>query len=229
MSPPLLRLQGVTKDFGTRVVTHVLRGIDLVVAPGEVLALTGPSGSGKSTLLNLIGLLDRPTSGTLEFQGRDIATLTDAEATRVRARGIGFVFQFHYLLPAFTALENVMLPLIADRGRREAGMEQRAAELLDEVALTDRASYRSTDLSGGQKQRVAIARALVLRPPLVLADEPTGNLDTTSGDQVFQLLLETNQRYGTAFIVVTHDERLAARCGRIVHLVDGLVESDTGG
>jgi lipoprotein-releasing system ATP-binding protein len=227
----LLRLEGVTKDFGrgTRVVTRVLRGIDLAVAPGEFLALTGPSGSGKTTLLNLIGLLDRPTAGRMRFRGVDVAALDEAATTRLRGRGIGFVFQFHYLLPAFTALENVMLPLLADRGRRDAEMARRAAELLEEVGLADRASFRATDLSGGQQQRVALARALVMRPPLVLADEPTGNLDTESGAQVFRLLREVNRRYDTAFVIVTHDERLAARCDRIVHLVDGRVESDRRG
>ena len=226
-TPDLLWLQGLTKDYGTRVVTHVLRGIDLTVAPGEFLALTGPSGSGKTTLLNVIGLLDRPTAGTMRFQGVDVAGLDEAETTRLRGRGIGFVFQFHYLLPAFTALENVMLPLLAERGRQDDEMVERAAELLDEVGLSDRAAFRATDLSGGQQQRVALSRALVMRPPLVLADEPTGNLDTESGEQVFRLLREVNERDGTAFVVVTHDERLAARCDRIVNLVDGRVESDT--
>ena len=225
-SDALLRLEGVTKDYGTRVVTHVLRGIDLVVERGEFLALTGPSGSGKTTLLNMIGLLDRPTSGSMAFQGIDVSRLDEAETTALRGRGIGFVFQFHYLLPAFTALENVLLPLLADRGRRDAEMHDRAAALLEDVGLEDRMFYRATDLSGGQQQRVALARALVMQPPLVLADEPTGNLDTESGAQVFRLLRHVNERDGTAFVIVTHDERLAAKCDRIVHLVDGRVASD---
>lgn len=224
--PPLLQLHGVTKDYGTRVVTHVLRGIDLVVEPGEFLALTGPSGSGKTTLLNLIGLLDRPTAGRITFQGWDVATLDEGETTALRGRGIGFVFQFHYLLPAFTAQENVMLPLLADRGRRDEEMVGRARDLLGEVGLADRASFKATDLSGGQQQRVALARSLVMRPPLVLADEPTGNLDSESGEQVFQLLRDFNRRHHTAFVIVTHDDRLAERCDRIVHLVDGQVDSD---
>ena len=224
--PPLLQLHGVTKDYGTRVVTHVLRGIDLVVEPGEFLALTGPSGSGKTTLLNLIGLLDRPTAGRITFQGWDVATLDEDETTALRGRGIGFVFQFHYLLPAFTAQENVMLPLLADRGRRDEEMVGRARDLLGEVGLADRASFKATDLSGGQQQRVALARSLVMRPPLVLADEPTGNLDSESGEQVFQLLRDFNRRHHTAFVIVTHDDRLAERCDRIVHLVDGQVDSD---
>jgi lipoprotein-releasing system ATP-binding protein len=223
---PLLRLDGVTKDYGTRVVTSVLRGIDLVVAPGEFLALTGPSGSGKSTLLNLIGLLDRPTRGHIVFKGADVSQLGEAETTALRGRDIGFVFQFHYLLPAFSAAENVMLPLLADRGRRDAEMAQRAEALLADVGLGDRASFRATDLSGGEQQRVALARALAMRPSLVLADEPTGNLDSESGAQVFRLLREFNRRYGTTFIVVTHDDRLAAQCDRIVHLVDGAVDRD---
>ena len=226
-SDALLRLDRVTKDYGTRVVTHVLRGIDLVVERGEFVALTGPSGSGKTTLLNIIGLLDRPTSGSMAFQGIDVSRLDEAETTKVRGRGIGFVFQFHHLLPAFTALENVLLPLLADRGRRDAEMHDRAAALLEDVGLEDRMFYRATDLSGGQQQRVALARALVMQPPLVLADEPTGNLDTESGAQVFRLLRDVNDRDGTAFVIVTHDERLAAQCDRIVHLVDGRVASDS--
>jgi lipoprotein-releasing system ATP-binding protein len=153
--------------------------------------------------------------------------VNETETTALRGRGIGFVFQFHHLLPAFTAQENVMLPLLADRGRLDDEMKDRAHALLDEVGLSDRASYLATELSGGQQQRVALARSLVMRPPLVLADEPTGNLDSTSGEQVFQLLRTSNERYGTAFVIVTHDDRLAAQCDRTVHLVDGRVESDT--
>jgi lipoprotein-releasing system ATP-binding protein len=223
---PLLLLEGVTKVYEGRVQTRALRGVDLRVDAGEFVALTGPSGSGKSTLLNVIGLLDRPTEGRMRFLGRDVADLDEAGTTATRGRGIGFVFQFHHLLPAFTALENVMMPLLAERGRADAEMRERAAALLEEVGLADRASYPASDLSGGQQQRVAVARALVMRPPLVLADEPTGNLDTASGDQVIGLLREVSGRRGTAFVIVTHDERLAARCDRIVHVVDGRVESD---
>jgi lipoprotein-releasing system ATP-binding protein len=226
-APPLLLLERVTKTYGGRIQTHALRGIDLRVDAGEFVALTGPSGSGKSTLLNLIGLLDRPSTGRLSFQGQDVADLDEAGTTATRGRGIGFVFQFHHLLPAFTALENVMLPVLAERGRPDAAMRDRAAMLLDEVGLADRASYPATDLSGGQQQRVAVARALVMDPPLVLADEPTGNLDSESGEQVLALLRNINERRGTAFVIVTHDERLAARCDRIVHVVDGVVDSDT--
>jgi lipoprotein-releasing system ATP-binding protein len=224
---PLLRLERVTKAYGGHVVTHALRGIDLEVRAGEFVAFTGPSGSGKSTLLNIIGLLDRATSGHVRFRGVDTGTLDEGATTRLRGSGIGFVFQFHHLLPAFTALENVAMPMLALRGRRDPSMHERASTLLDEVGLADRASYPSGDLSGGQQQRVAVARALVLQPPLVLADEPTGNLDTESGEQVFRLLREINARHHTTFIVVTHDEHLAERCDRIVHLVDGRVSSDT--
>ena len=222
----LLRLEAVTKNYGTDTVTRVLRGVDLVVQPGEFVALTGPSGSGKSTLLNIIGLLDRPTSGRVAFQGWDVASMDDAELTSLRGRGIGFVFQFHHLLPAFTAQENVMLPLLADRGRRDHEMMERAGALLAEVGLSDRAAYTTDNLSGGERQRVALARSLVMRPPLVLADEPTGNLDSESGAQVFRLLRSFNQRFGTAFVIVTHDDRLAAQCDRIVHLLDGRIESE---
>lgn len=224
---PLLLLEGVTKVYGGRVPTPALRGVDLRLAAGEFIALTGPSGSGKSTLLNLIGLLDRPTDGRLRFQGRDVTGLDEAATTATRAHGIGFVFQFHHLLPAFTALENVMMPLLAERGRPDGEMRERAAALLADVGLADRVHYRATDLSGGQQQRVAVARSLVMRPALVLADEPTGNLDSESGDQVFRLLREVNARQRTAFVIVSHDERLAARCDRIVHVVDGRVDSDT--
>ena len=224
---PLLRLEGVTKTYGGRVETHALRGIDLEVREGEFVALTGPSGSGKSTLLNIIGLLDRATSGRVSFRGVDVGTLDEAGTTRLRGEGIGFVFQFHHLLPAFSALENVFLPMLALRGRRDPAMHRRAATLLDDVGLADRARYPASDLSGGQQQRVAVARALMLQPPLVLADEPTGNLDSESGEQVFRLLRDINARYRTAFIIVTHDERLAVRCDRVVHMVDGRVASDT--
>lgn len=223
----LLRLEAVHKSYGDHVLTPVLHGIDLVLEEGEFAALTGPSGSGKSTLLNLIGLLDQPTSGEIFLAGQPTSTLDDAERTRLRANRLGFVFQFHHLLPAFSAVENVELPLLADRGRRDAEMRERAAGLLDEVGLSDRINYPATDLSGGQQQRVAIARALVGWPPLVLADEPTGNLDTESGEQAFRLLRRFNETRGTAFLIVTHDERIARQCDRVIHLVDGRVVSDT--
>jgi lipoprotein-releasing system ATP-binding protein len=223
-----LRLVGVRKAYaiGTKAEVEVLHGIDLTLKPGEFAALIGPSGSGKSTLLNLIGLLDRPTAGQLFLAGQATEELGDEARTRLRARAIGFVFQFHHLLPAFSAQENVMLPLLAARGRRDDAMFARAAELIDQVGLTPWAGQRPNDLSGGQQQRVAIARALVLEPALVLADEPTGNLDTHSADVVFELLRRVNREKGTTFLIVTHDPRLANRCDRIIELVDGRIAAD---
>ncbi len=226
MAEPLVLVEGVTKSFGHEVVTKVLHGIDLELFPAEFTALVGPSGSGKSTLLNLLGLLDRPTSGRIVLRGRDTTGLDEGERSALRGRSLGFVFQFHHLLPAFTALENVMMPMLAARGREEPGMRERAFALLEEIGLADRASYRASKLSGGQQQRVAVARALVLEPPLVLADEPTGNLDTESGAQVFELLRRASERHRTAFLVVTHDERIAARCDRVLTMVDGRIRSD---
>jgi lipoprotein-releasing system ATP-binding protein len=223
----LLRAEALTKTYGERVVTHVLKGIDLKIGGGEFCALTGPSGSGKTTLLNLVGLLDRPTSGRIVFRDRDTAPLDDDTRTRLRARSLGFVFQFHHLLTAFTAAENVLMPLLAMHRHREPWMRDRALELLAEVGLSDRADYRVIDLSGGQQQRVAVARALVMDPPLVLADEPTGNLDTQAGEQVMRLLRSFNERRGTAFLIVTHDEHIAEHCDRVIHMVDGRVDSDT--
>jgi lipoprotein-releasing system ATP-binding protein len=220
---PLLSVERVVRDYGTHARTRALAGVDLVLEPGEFAALVGPSGSGKSTLLNIIGLLDRPTSGRVVLAGADTTALDERELTRLRARTLGFVFQFHHLLPAFTALENVMLPAWADEGLPTREMRARADELLAAVGLADRAAYRTSDLSGGQQQRVAVARALSRNPRLVLADEPTGNLDTHSSDEVFALMRQFNRRFGTAFIVVTHDSRIAARCDRVVELVDGRV------
>jgi len=225
-APPLLELEGIVKEYDDGVTTRVLHGVDLRVEQGELVALVGPSGAGKSTLLNILGLLERPTGGRLRVLGVDTATLGDRELTAFRGRTIGFVFQFHHLLPAFTAQENVMMPLLAHRGRVDRDMKERARALLDQVGLADFAKRKATKLSGGQQQRVAIARALAMGPPLVLADEPTGNLDTTTAHQVFDLLLRFNRELGTALLVVTHDERLAARCDRTVELVDGRIRSD---
>jgi len=226
MAEPLLRLDGVTKDYGTTVITSALRGIDLVIDRGEFVAITGPSGSGKSTLLNLIGLLDRATAGRIVLDGTDTGTLDSDGLARFRGRSIGFVFQFHHLLPAFTAAENVLMPAFAQSGRRSPELEARATALLTQVGLADRLHFKPAALSGGQQQRVAIARALMMSPPLLLADEPTGNLDTASGDQVFGVLRRLNRERELTCIVVTHDDRLAARCDRVVHLVDGLVDYD---
>ncbi len=225
---PTLRLEGVTKSFaiGKPAEVEVLHGIDLTLRRGEFAALIGPSGSGKSTLLNLIGLLDQPTRGKLFIEGMETEHLADDTLTRLRGRSIGFVFQHHHLLPEFTALENVMLPLLAARSFEDPWMRARAAELIASVELTPWADQRVNDLSGGQQQRVAIARALAMSPALVLADEPTGNLDTQTADRVFDLLREVNQKNGTSFLIVTHDPRLAHRCDRIIELVDGRVVSD---
>jgi lipoprotein-releasing system ATP-binding protein len=227
MAEPVLRLAGVVKDYGDEAVrTRVLHGVDLTVEAGEFTALVGPSGSGKSTLLNLVGLLDRPTAGRITIAGQDIGALDDAGLTRYRGRTIGFVFQFHHLLPEFSALENVMIPMMADKGRPDPSMSECAAHLLGLVGLAAHVSKRPGQLSGGQQQRVAIARALAMNPRVVLADEPTGNLDTHSADEVFALLRDASRKAGVTFLVVTHDPRLADRCDRIVELVDGRIVSD---
>jgi len=225
MSVGVLSLTDVHKSYnvGTPVETEVLHGIDLELAAGEFVALIGPSGSGKSTLLNIIGLLERPTSGRVSIQGEDASTLDDRGLTRLRGRALGFVFQFHHLIPAFTAVENVMMPLVIERGRPDAEARERAMGLLDAVGLAAAAEKKPAQLSGGMQQRVAIARALAVRPPLVLADEPTGNLDTHTGDDVFALMRRFNEQHESAFLIVTHDPRLAARCDRKIELVDGTV------
>ena len=222
-----LRLEGIHKSYGSGTAheTEVLHGIDLSLARGEFAALIGPSGSGKSTLLNIIGLLDQPSTGKIFLTGQEAQNLADQALTQLRAQAVGFVFQFHNLLPAFTAVENVMLPLLAARGRPDAAMRTWAEELIDKVGLKPWGHHLANDLSGGQQQRVAIARALVMKPALVLADEPTGNLDTQSADSVFDLLREVSSG-GTTFLIVTHDPRLAARCDRLIELVDGRVQSD---
>lgn len=223
MSEPILALQGIRKSYrvGTPVETEVLHGIDLALAQAEFVALQGPSGSGKSTLLNLIGLLERPTGGRLQIAGRDTAALDDQALTELRGAVIGFVFQFHHLLPAFTALENVLLPSLIAHGTLRPEDEALAWSLLERVGLKDAAGKRPGELSGGMQQRVALARALSRQPRLILADEPTGNLDTASADEVFALLRQFNRDHGSACLIVTHDARLAARCDRRIALVDG--------
>ena len=223
---PVLVVEGVVKDYGAEATTRALDGVDLIVGTGELTALVGPSGSGKSTLLNIIGLLDRPTSGRVWLTGTDTTTLDARGLTAMRARTLGFVFQFHHLLPAFTAVENVMLPAWGDRGRPPPGHREAAEEILRAVGLGDRLKQKASRLSGGQQQRVAIARAMVHRPPLVLADEPTGNLDTASSSDVLALMRRFNRERGTTFLIVTHDPRIAAACDRIVELVDGKVVRD---
>ncbi len=227
MTDPVLQLVGIRKCYGCgETESEILHGIDLHLARGEFAALIGPSGSGKSTLLNLIGLLDRPTGGQLFIDGQETGQLDDTGLTRLRGQRIGFVFQHHNLIPAFTALENVAMPLLVARGRPDAAMFSIAGDLLDQVGLAERKQYLANRLSGGQQQRVAIARALAMSPSLVLADEPTGNLDTHSADDVFALMREVNVRLRTTFLIVTHDPRLAQRCDRIIELIDGEIVSD---
>lgn len=221
----ILQLTDIRKSYnvGTPVETEVLHGISISLQTAEFVALKGPSGSGKSTLLNIIGLLERPTSGVLEIAGQQAQSLDDAGMTALRGNTIGFVFQFHHLLPAFTALENVMLPSIIANGTATAQAEATARDLLARVGLQGAQHKRPGELSGGMQQRVAIARSLSQNPRLILADEPTGNLDTVSADEVFGLLREFNQDHGSACLIVTHDPRLAARCDREIELVDGSV------
>jgi len=224
---PVLQLSGIRKSYGSgETESEILHGIDLRLERGEFAALIGPSGSGKSTLLNLIGLLDRPSGGQLFIDGQETGQLDDTGLTRLRGQRIGFVFQHHHLIPAFTALENVAMPLLVARGRPDADMFAQAGRLLDQVGLAERKQNLANQLSGGQQQRVAIARALAMSPSLVLADEPTGNLDTHSADDVFALLREVNTRLNTTFLIVTHDRRLAARCDRIIEMVDGDIVAD---
>jgi len=225
---PLIELKQVHKTYnlGLPNEAEVLHGIDLRVNIGEFIALMGPSGSGKSTLLNIVGLLERMTAGNYQLQGEEMVGLDDAGLTMRRRRLLGFVFQFHHLLPAFTALENVTLPALMAEGRVSNAQRDHAKELLDSVGLSAALNKRPSELSGGMQQRVAIARALVMNPPLVLADEPTGNLDTASSDDVFVLLRRMHAEHGTSFVVVTHDPRLGARCDRLVELVDGRISRD---
>jgi len=224
----VLRLEGVRKSYGlgTPVAAEVLHGIDFALARGEFAALIGPSGSGKTTLLNLIGLLDWPDSGRILIEGVEASELDEAEITELRGRAVGFIFQYHHLLPAFTALENVMMPILAARGRADEEMREVASHLLERMGLAHWRDSKAGELSGGQQQRVAIARALAMSPVLVLADEPSGNLDTGNADAVFELMRQVNEASSTTFLIVTHDPRLARRCDRIIELVDGRIVSD---
>ena len=228
MSEEVLRLVGLRKSYNVGLPTEleVLHGLDLTLGRSDFASLVGPSGSGKSTLLNLLGLLDAPTAGDLYLLGEPTRTLDDAARTSLRAKSIGFVFQFHHLMPAFTALENVMMPMLVTHGRPSVQTLERARALLDEVGLAEFMDRKPQELSGGQQQRVAIARALITRPALLLADEPTGNLDTKTAASVFDLFRRFNREHGCAVLVVTHDPRLSEVCDRTITLVDGLIVSD---
>ena len=225
----VLRLAALRKAYnpGTPLEQEVLHGIDLRLVRGELTALIGPSGSGKSTLLNVIGLLDSPTAGELYLLGQPTRELDDAARTHLRNAAIGFVFQFHHLIPAFSVLDNVLMPLMIRHGKPRAEDLALAAELLDAVGLGAFAQSKANRLSGGQQQRVAIARALVTRPALLLADEPTGNLDSRTAESVFELFRRFNREFGCAVLVVTHDPRLAQSCERTVQLVDGRIVNDS--
>ena len=221
----VVQLTGVRKAFniGTPFETEVLHGIDLTLKRGDFCAVVGPSGSGKSTLLNIVGLLDRPSSGTLKIGNEETTVLADTALTRLRGHTIGFVFQYHHLITAFTALENVMIPMLGAAGFPNAQMRERAAQLIDSVGLTPWKDNLAGNMSGGQQQRVAIARALAMNPSVLLADEPTGNLDTKSADAVFTLLRKVNQDHGTTVLFVTHNPDLAGRCDKTIQVIDGLV------
>ncbi len=229
---PLLKLVGVTKRYDTpdqAGALTVLKEVSLEVARGESLAIVGPSGSGKSTLLQIMGTLDRPTSGTVTLDGRDLSDLDEQHLAAVRNRQIGFVFQAHYLLPQCTVWENVLVPTLAcSKGAERDGTSERAERLLKRVGLGERRSHRPSELSGGEQQRVAVVRALINRPQLLLADEPTGSLDQTSAQELGQLLLELNREEGVTLIVVTHSRELAGRMGRVLELKDGRLTAAEG-
>ena len=223
MSNPIITCRGVSKTFQQgNVPVAVLKGVNLQINEGEAIAIVGQSGSGKSTLLHILGGLDAPTSGEVDVLGNRIDKLSPVEQGRLRNSALGFVYQFHHLLPEFTALENVAMPL-AIRGETTANAKERAAIILGEVGLAHRLTHKPGELSGGERQRVAVARALVTHPACVLADEPTGNLDRGTADHVFALILELNAKYKTALVMVTHDPTLAAKMQRTLTLTDGVL------
>jgi lipoprotein-releasing system ATP-binding protein len=223
---PVAELRQVRKSFNVGLPTEVevLHGINLLLMPGQFSAVMGPSGSGKSTLLNIVGLLDRPTQGQLLIEGQETTAMDDAALTRLRGHTIGFVFQYHHLIGAFSALENVMLPMVGLKGFPAPDIEARALRLLGSVGLDPWKDMPAARLSGGQQQRVAVARALAMQPALLLADEPTGNLDSKSADAVFELLRQVNREHGTAVLFVTHNPNLARRCDTTLRVVDGLMQ-----
>ncbi len=217
----MIDVKGITKSFGK---LQVLKGIDLHINKGEVVSIVGPSGAGKTTLLQIIGTLDKPDSGTVRVDGVDVSGLSEKKLADFRNQHIGFVFQFHQLLPEFTALENIMIPaFIAGKGRKEA--RERAEELLRFMGLSERASHKPNELSGGEKQRVAVARALVNNPAVVLADEPSGSLDSKNKAELHQLFFDLRDKFGQTFVIVTHDENLAQLTDRTIHMKDGMLEA----
>lgn len=215
----MLKLTNITKSFGS---LQVLKGVDLEIHSGEVVSIIGPSGAGKTTLLQIMGTLDRPDGGSVSFDGVAVEAMKERELSAFRNRHIGFVFQFHQLLPEFTALENVMIPaFIGGVERREA--EAQAMELLQLMGLGDRAQHKPNELSGGEKQRVAVARALINKPDVVLADEPSGSLDSHNKEELYRLIFDLRNRLGQTFVIVTHDEALAQMTDRTIHIIDGMI------
>ena len=218
----MIKLEGITKSFGS---LQVLKGIDLEINKGEMISIVGPSGAGKTTLLQIMGTLDEPDAGVVQIDGTVVSRMKEKELSAFRNKNIGFVFQFHQLLPEFTALENVMIPaLIAGVSSKEA--HERAMKILDFMGLVDRASHKPNELSGGEKQRVAVARALINDPAVILADEPSGSLDTHNKEDLHQLFFDLRDRLGQTFVIVTHDEGLAKITDRTVHMVDGMIKKD---
>ena len=216
----MIKLEGITKSFGS---LQVLKGIDLEINKGEIVSIVGPSGACKTTLLQIMGTLDEPDAGTVQIDGTVVSRMKEKELSAFRNKNIGFVFQFHQLLPEFTALENVMIPaLIAGVSSKEAN--DRAMKILDFMGLVDRASHKPNELSGGEKQRVAVARALINDPAVILADEPSGSLDTHNKEDLHQLFFDLRDRLGQTFVIVTHDEGLAKITDRTVHMVDGMIK-----
>lgn len=216
----MIHLEGITRSFGS---LQVLKGIDLEIAKGEIVSIVGPSGAGKTTLLQIMGTLDSPDTGTINVDGTNVSKMKEKELSAFRNKHIGFVFQFHQLLPEFTALENVMIPaFIAGVSTKEASIH--AMEILDFMGLTERASHKPNELSGGEKQRVAVARALINQPAVILADEPSGSLDTHNKEELHQLFFDLRNRFGQTFVIVTHDESLAKITDRTIHMVDGSIK-----
>lgn len=221
----MIKLRGITKSFDH---LQVLRGIDLDIEAGQVVSIVGPSGAGKTTLLQIMGTLDRPDAGTIEIDGTDVSAMKQGKLAEFRNKKIGFVFQFHQLLPEFTALENVMIPaFIAGTDRKQA--RERAEELLAFMGLSERAGHKPNELSGGEKQRVAVARALVNRPAVVMADEPSGSLDTHNKQELHKLFFDLRDKFGQTFVIVTHDEHLADLCDRTIHMQDGVIVEQQNG